>query len=151
MKNKDTYDIIGVIKECKINCSVYLIYLSSQACMKKPKQPKKESAREVRWPGQKLTSKELQKIVESDESLASYLSSLLPHQVEDLKDVIIGSRMPAEVKNTLLRLMDVVYMQSREVERGYKKKILPLATGVCTAMALSDQIAELEQLQNSLS
>lgn len=115
------------------------------------KKVKKIMAQKVRWPGERLSDEEIENIFKSDESLAEYLSSLAPHQVEDFKDAVIASSLSTNEKNTLLKLMDHVYLLARETEREYEQKILPLATNICTVMALMEQIEELENIQSSLS
>jgi hypothetical protein len=87
----------------------------------------------------------------SDETLAAYLATLTPTQVEHVRAVILAAPTMSEpMKESLVRLMNIVYVEARKNVTELEATVLPLATGIATALTLQDQIKELEALAASL-
>jgi hypothetical protein len=98
-----------------------------------------------------LSPKEFSRVFSSDQLLAEYLASLSPEQIRTYQAMLRKDKnMSPPAQKTLLKLFTSL---EKEAEGNYKeveKTLLPLASGIATAMALLEQIEALEDLQRSL-
>jgi hypothetical protein len=103
-------------------------------------------------PGQRLGPKDLERIFKNDQALAEHLASLSSAQVEGYKQALLGGSVPMEkpVRDTLLKLLDLIQREALEREHAYTQQIAPFAAGLATAMQLQDKIQALERIQSDL-
>lgn len=98
-----------------------------------------------------LSPKEFARAFSSDRALADYLASLSPEQIRTYQAMLRkDKKMSPPAQKTLLKLFSNLEKEAAENQKEIEKTILPLASGIATALTLLQQIEALEDLQRSL-
>ncbi|MDO8649198.1 MAG: hypothetical protein Q7R81_05450 [Candidatus Peregrinibacteria bacterium] len=101
--------------------------------------------------GQPLSRKQVEDVFSSDRKLAAYFASLTVIQIEYYKDALKSQKMDPAMKKTMLKFFDKLQGEALQNEKELNERVLPLATGIATAVKLKHQIDALEDLQRQLS
>jgi hypothetical protein len=101
---------------------------------------------------QPLSAEVLSRLASSDDVLAEYLVTLTPQQLKNYQVILRKDRtMPPAVQKTILKLFQQLEKEAQENQHLLEEAILPLATGIATALKLAEQIHILEDLERSLN
>lgn len=100
---------------------------------------------------QKLSQDELAAVMQSPETLATYLVSLTPAQIDQyLSFISADTTLPPDIRKTLVKLFTQVRAEAASNQTLIEKELMPLAVGIATAMKLLQQIEALEAVSASL-
>lgn len=94
--------------------------------------------------GRRLTEQDVNEILSSEASFASYMASLTVEQIDTL--LVAAAKDPAMTK-----LLQGVRRERQNTEQQIGWKLGPAVTGLATVAALNEQIAALEKIQNDIA
>ena len=98
-----------------------------------------------------LTPQQIEAMLVSQETLATYLASLNPEQISHTMDTLTKNEtMDPMVKKALLALFRLALQESRNNEAEIRKILEPKIRDLALCLGLNRQINELEQLNASL-
>lgn len=98
----------------------------------------------------KLTPEQVENIMQSEQSFATYLSTLSPEQVRDLKASIKNHGMEPNVLKALMALLDLAEYEAVRNEAELKEKLMPMAKRLAVCLELHGHITALEAITRSL-
>jgi hypothetical protein len=98
-----------------------------------------------------LTQPEIEQILQSPDTLALYLMTLSPLQLEIFCDQVENMNYEEDVKQNVITFLQKVKTEALLYEQEVCTVVHPAMIGISTAMTLQKQIIALEALEQSLA